>query len=69
MKPVIEAAELAIKEEIESVQKLSVVASQSPYYKYACTTFSHMKAYMTGIMAFGRAMFRMSFSMSFYVDG
>jgi hypothetical protein len=35
VKPVIEAAEVSIKDEIESVSKLAVVASKSPYYKYA----------------------------------
>ncbi|PMD23901.1 Translin [Hyaloscypha hepaticicola] len=34
LKPVIEAAEVSIKDEIESVTKLAAVASSSPYYKY-----------------------------------
>jgi hypothetical protein len=33
VQPVIEAAENAIKEEIETVGKLSTIASSSPYYK------------------------------------
>jgi hypothetical protein len=35
VKPVIEAAEVSIKDELESVTKLAAVASNSPYYKYA----------------------------------
>jgi hypothetical protein len=34
VKPVLEAAEVSIKDEIESVTKLAAVASSSPYYKY-----------------------------------
>ncbi|TVY84524.1 Translin-1 [Lachnellula suecica] len=34
LKPVIEAAENAIKEEVESIGNLASVASNSPYYKY-----------------------------------
>jgi len=33
VQPVIEAAENAIKEEIETVGKLSTIASSFPYYK------------------------------------
>ena len=35
VQPVIQAAEISIKEEVETVGKLSSVASSSPYYKYA----------------------------------
>jgi hypothetical protein len=35
VRPVIEAAEVSIKDEIESVTRLAAVASDSPYYKYA----------------------------------
>lgn len=34
LRPVLEAAEKSIKEEVESISKLSAVASTSPYYKY-----------------------------------
>lgn len=34
MQPVIEAAEAAIRSEVESVGELSGVASKFPYYKY-----------------------------------
>jgi len=33
VKPVLDAAENAIKEEVESMGKLASVASKSPYYK------------------------------------
>ncbi len=32
--PVIEGAEVHIREEVESIQKLAIIASTSPYYKY-----------------------------------
>ncbi|TVY48372.1 Translin [Lachnellula occidentalis] len=34
LKPVLDAAEVAIKEEVASIKSLSDVASSSPYYKY-----------------------------------
>lgn len=34
LRPVLEAAEKSIKEEVESISKLSTIASASPYYKY-----------------------------------
>jgi len=34
LKPVLDAAEVAIKEEVQSIKSLSDVASNSPYYKY-----------------------------------
>lgn len=34
MQPVVQAAEVAITSEVESVKALSEVASKFPYYKY-----------------------------------
>jgi len=42
--PVIQAAEGAIREEIESIAKLSALASNSPYYKYVSTASSETNA-------------------------
>ena len=35
--PVIQAAETAIRDEIDSIAKLSALASTAPYYKYDLT--------------------------------
>lgn len=74
MQPVIEAAEAAIRSEVESVKELSEVASKFPYYKYVSSRGGDMFK-LDGadrgidIMACGRRIFRMSSLRSSYVDG
>jgi hypothetical protein len=70
VKPVIEAAEVSIKDEIESVTKLAAVASNSPYYKYALSVSGRERQLIEAdTTTCGLEIFRMLSSPSCSVDG
>jgi hypothetical protein len=70
VQPVIAAAEAAIKDEIQSVSKLSAIASDYPYYKSVLEPQLWDAAHnFTGIIACGLEMSKMSSLQFYYVDG